>query len=81
MSNHSSSTLLLNPLKASISRAVYKASAAASLSLGLSLLFAGQASAQEAIDLADEDNRIGYSIREYRPELSGAGHHRRHRHE
>ena len=62
MSNHSSSTLLLNPLKASISRAVYKASAAASLSLGLSLLFAGQASAQEAIDLADEDNRIGYSI-------------------
>ena len=62
MSNFSSSTLLPNPLKASISRAVYKASAAASLSLGLSLLFAGQASAQEAIDLANEDNRIGYSI-------------------
>lgn len=62
MSNHSSFTLLPNPLKASISRAVLKASAAASLSLGLSLLFSGQASAQEAIDLADEDNRIGYSI-------------------
>ena len=62
MSNHSSSTLVPNPVKASISRAVLKASAAASLSLGLSLLFAGQASAQEAIDLANEDNRIGYSI-------------------
>ena len=62
MSNHSSSTLLPNPFKASISRVVLKTSAAASLSLGLSLLFAGQASGQETIDLADEDNRIGYSI-------------------
>jgi FKBP-type peptidyl-prolyl cis-trans isomerase len=57
MSNHSI-TSLSNSLTTNIARAALSLSAVASLSF----LLMSQASAQEAIDLTDEDNRIGYSI-------------------
>lgn len=57
MSNHSI-TSLSNSLTTSIVRSALSLSAVASLSF----LLMSQASAQEAIDLTDEDNRIGYSI-------------------
>jgi len=57
MSNHSI-TSLSNSLTTSIARAALSLSAVASLSF----LLMSQASAQEAIDLTDENNRIGYSI-------------------
>ena len=57
MSNHSI-TSLSHSLTTSIALAALSLSAIASLSF----LLMSQASAQEAIDLTDEDNRIGYSI-------------------
>ncbi len=57
MSNYSI-TSLSNSLTTSIVRSALSLSAVASLSF----LLMSQASAQEAIDLTDEDNRIGYSI-------------------
>ena len=57
MSNHSI-TSLSHSLTTSIALAALSLSAIASLSF----LLMSQASAQESIDLTDEDNRIGYSI-------------------
>lgn len=57
MSNHS-----ITPLSHSLTTRIARAAISLSAVASLSFLLMSQASAQEAIDLTDEDNRIGYSI-------------------